>query len=53
MHGASCGEEGGERHGPDDDAEQDHQGDLLHGPEGWRIGGVEQVLRGKIPGHPG
>jgi hypothetical protein len=34
--------------------EQQHaQGDVPHPPKGGDVGGIAQVLRGKIPGIPG
>jgi hypothetical protein len=33
--------------------QQDAPGDVPHPPERWEVSGVEQLLRGKIPGIPG
>jgi hypothetical protein len=42
-----------ERERPQDDGQQHHQNDLLHGPKRGSVGGVSRVLRGKRPGNPG
>jgi hypothetical protein len=38
---------------PADAGKQDHRGDLVYPPQRGEVVGVEQVLRGKIPGTPG
>ena len=53
MDGGVGRGEGVERERAEDDGQQHEQNDLLHGPQGRDVGGVEQVLRGKIPGNPG
>ena len=42
-----------EREWAEDDGQQHEQGDLLGRPKRGDVGGIQQALRGKIPGNPG
>jgi hypothetical protein len=53
MHVGAGVQQISEAKAAEDSKEQYPPGDAPHPPERREIGGVEQVLRGKIPGLPG
>jgi len=53
MHIGGCLQEIIESDAADDGDQHHAPGDIPHAPERRRVGSVEQVLRGKMPGIPG